>query len=221
VSAPDALTLDKADDEFWTSDDLILSQTCGFPYRARLHGLVNLVGAPDWGDNDCAAGYYYSVVVVRRNDSRATLEEFSKETFALNSYDSQSGYIAMRNHLADHQHWFGEEVISGAHRDSALMVASGRADIAALDNISWRLMCQHDSFVDELTVLEKTEPTPALPYITSLGVDSNIVFRALDSAISRLSNDERALLGLQGIVEVSASSYLNVPTPAAFSANGL
>lgn len=40
LAVPDALTRGEgAYWPAWQSPDLVLSQTCGFPYRARLHGL--------------------------------------------------------------------------------------------------------------------------------------------------------------------------------------
>ena len=58
MAAPDALT--RSADAYWqgwTSPDLILSQTCGFPYRARLHGQVTLIGTPDYAVAGCPPGY--------------------------------------------------------------------------------------------------------------------------------------------------------------------
>ena len=49
LAAPDALTRGAgAYWDAWQAPDLTLSQTCGFPYRARLHGHVTLIGTPDY-----------------------------------------------------------------------------------------------------------------------------------------------------------------------------
>ncbi len=50
----------------WMSQHLVLSQTCGLPYRRDLHGRVKLIGTPDYGVRGCPPGYYRSV------DRRAT-----------------------------------------------------------------------------------------------------------------------------------------------------
>ena len=44
----------------WLSPDLFLSQTCGLPFRAKLHGLVQMVATPDNEISNCAPGYYHS-----------------------------------------------------------------------------------------------------------------------------------------------------------------
>ena len=214
IDAPRSLVSDGLGDAFWTDDNLVLSQTCGYPYRARLHDSVTLVGAPDWGLEDCPAGYYYSTVVVRRDDERNVIDEFAQATIAVNSHDSQSGYIAMRNHLYEKGLWFSQELISGSHDASARLVASGAADIAALDVVSWRLMRQHETFSTQLRVLLKTEATPALPYITAKRFDQNVVFNALENAISRLADVDRDRLGLFGVVRIPPSAYLQVAIPA-------
>ena len=77
MEAPEGLQRDP-DDLWsqWTSPDLVFSQTCGFPYRARLHGSVTLIGTPDFGVEDCPPGYYRSVLVARADDPRDTVAEF-------------------------------------------------------------------------------------------------------------------------------------------------
>ena len=50
LMAPDALTRDMPDFmAHWQRPDLVLSQTCGYPFRAVLHSKVTLIGTPDFG----------------------------------------------------------------------------------------------------------------------------------------------------------------------------
>ena len=71
VAAPDTLTPAPADlFQHWQVPDLVLSQTCGFPYRTRLHGHVTLIGTPDYGLEGCPPGHYRSVIVARGDDVR-------------------------------------------------------------------------------------------------------------------------------------------------------
>ena len=44
IAAPAALSNDAPEFEVWEDPALVLSQTCGMPYRTRLHGRVTLVG---------------------------------------------------------------------------------------------------------------------------------------------------------------------------------
>ena len=81
--------------EGWLHPGLILGQTCGLPYIARLSDSVELVGTPDYGVEDCPSGFYHSTLVASSADRRQHLSEFFGCTFAINGKDSQSGYGAM------------------------------------------------------------------------------------------------------------------------------
>ena len=119
--------------------DLVLSQTCGYPYRARLHGRVTYVGTPDYGVEGCAAGPLpqsssWSAPTIRAQ----TLADFDGARFAYNEALSQSGWAAPQTHAARLGIRLPPALQTGGHRLSALAVAEGRADIAALDAVTWR-----------------------------------------------------------------------------------
>lgn len=213
VKCPKYLSQDAEAFYVWTHPGLVLSQTCGMPYRTRLHGNVHLVGTPDYGIKGCKPGYYQSALVVRENDTRMELGEFRDATFAYNQEISQSGYAAPFWHLKPHGFWFEKRLKSGAHLESAKAVAEGRADIASLDAVSWRLMEEYDPFARKLRVLEWTAPTPGLPLITALGNDPAIVRFAVSEAITTMNSDLRQKLGLRGIVWINEQEYLSIPNP--------
>ena len=210
---PDHLTRSGDVWDHWQSPDLILSQTCGYPYRARLHGRVTLVGTPVPDLPDCPPGYYYSVFVARADDAREMPGDFATARFAYNEALSQSGWAAPQTYAAAHGFAFSNPVQSGAHRASARAVAENRADIAALDALSWRMMTRYDPFAASLRVLARTAATPALPYITAPGRDPVAIFDALSSAISGLSDDDRKTLGISGLIWIGPEAYLAQPDP--------
>lgn len=200
----------------WDAPNLILSQTCGLPYRSGLHGKVQLVGTPDFGLEGCPPGYYYSCIVVRKEDPRENLQEFVTSRLARNDVRSQSGWAALVQHLRDaglNSAWKGGIVETGGHAKSAQAVVEGRADIAALDAITWRMLKRDTAITDRLRVLMHTVPTPGLPYITGADVDAAVLFGAIESAINALVPEDRATLMLQGVVKIPASVYLAVPLP--------
>ncbi len=207
-------TLDRATPvwDVWQSPDLLMSQTCGFPYRTRLHGKVQLVGVPDYGLAHTPAGHYHSVFVVRHDDM-SELAHYAERTFALNDTLSQSGWIAPQLHARQLGFTFRKTMISGSHRESACAVASGRADIAAIDAVSWRLIQTHDGFANNLRVIGQTRPTPGLPLICARGRDATALFSAFCEAVDHLSPNHRKMLGLRGIVAISPDDYLSMPAP--------
>ncbi|MCX7889188.1 MAG: PhnD/SsuA/transferrin family substrate-binding protein [Rhodobacteraceae bacterium] len=214
LPAPEALDRSGGYTEAWLRPDLVLSQTCGLPYRAALHGRVTLVGAPDYGLPDTPPGYYHSVLVVAA-DREGTPADFFGARLAINGFDSQSGWGAPQNFAAAAGAAFADIVVTGAHVHSAQAVAEGRADIAAIDAQSWRLVERHRPvWAARLRILARTPPTPATPYITALSHDPAPYALAVASAIAALSEADRAALDLRGFERVPASAYLAVPTPA-------
>ena len=199
----------------WESPDLILSQTCGYPFRARLHGRVTYVGTPDYGVEGCAPGHYRSVFVVRDDDPRTTLAAFDGARFAYNEPLSQSGWAAPQTHAARLGIRLPPALQTGGHRLSAAAVVDGRADIAALDAVTFALMQGVDPAATRLRVIAKTEPTPGLPYITASGRDAAPIFDAVSAAIAALAAPDRAALHLRGFVRIPVADYLAVPNPPA------
>ncbi|MEX0308424.1 MAG: phosphate/phosphite/phosphonate ABC transporter substrate-binding protein [Ruegeria sp.] len=213
IDCPEHLTQDAEEFFVWRHPDLVLSQTCGMPYRTWLHDQVSLVGTPDYGLEECPPGFYRSALVVRADDPRDDLAAFRDAVFAYNQTFSQSGYAAPYWHLEPHGFWFENRLQTEGHLRSAQAVAEGRADIAALDAVSWRLMCAHESFASDLRVLDWTKPTPGLPLITAQGNDAAAIFEAVQSGIEQLDPSDREALGLRGVVRIPKESYLAVPNP--------
>ncbi|PQV58992.1 ABC-type phosphate/phosphonate transport system substrate-binding protein [Defluviimonas denitrificans] len=213
IPAPQDLTRDEKLWELWESPDLLLGQTCGMPYRTRLHGQVELVGTPDYALPDAPPGHYYSVFVTRADEPGEAVD-FIDRTLAFNGQDSQSGWAAPQNQMAKAGLRFTHTRHTGAHRDSARAVAAGKADIAAIDAVSWRLIdAWHPELSGTLRVIGHTDPTPGLPLITARGRDTAPLARAVASAITALAAEDRAALGLTGLAAIPASAYLAVPTP--------
>lgn len=214
IDAPDALR--RGDAELmphWQMPDLVLSQTCGFPFRARLHGQVNLVGTPNFGVDGCPPGYYRSVLISRADDPRDDLAAFDGTPIAYNDALSQSGWAAPQNHASALGLQFPAGLKTGSHRASMLAVADGQADLAALDAVTFRLLQKADPAAAKVKVIAETTPTPGLPYICAASIDPETVFAAVAQAIPALSEDDRLALGLRGIVRIPAGNYLAVPTP--------
>lgn len=214
ITAPETLTRgEHAYWDAWQAPDLILSQTCGYPFRARLHDRVAYVGTPDYGVEGCPPGYYRSVFVARADDPRQSLQDFDGARFAYNEALSQSGWAAPQTHAAKLGIRLPPALQSGGHRLSALAVAEGRADIAALDAVTHAMLQEVEPKVAGLRVIALTDPTPGLPYISGAGQDPEPIFAALADAIAVLPAPDRATLRLKGLVRIPRATYLAVPNP--------
>jgi ABC-type phosphate/phosphonate transport system substrate-binding protein len=201
--APDLLTRGTGDlFALWTSPD-------------RLHGRVTLIGTPDYGLPDCPPGHYRSVFVAHRDDPRHRLEQFDGADMAYNEAASQSGWAAPQTHAATLGLTLRPVLRTGGHRLSMLAVAEGRAPLAALDALTWALLCDRDPATKGVKVVGHTTPTPGLPYIAAPGVDQPLLFAVISAAIAAMSGGDRALTRLRGLVAIPAAAYLAVPTPVA------
>lgn len=217
INAPDDLHHVESQVPLWTNPDLLVGQTCGWPYANKLRGKVVPFARFDYGLEDCPPGMYQSIYIGRSEDdakfikSRAGLAEV--QSVAVNGDDSQSGF-----------HVFGEigntsaanclpakkRVISGAHRNSIKYVAEGRAQIAAIDAVAFELARQYDAeTVAGVTAIGKSEPKPGLPLITSHQYASRIdeLFAAVSGALQTLDHETRDTLMIRNVVPAGDEEY--------------
>ena len=213
IDAPEALSRDAASPwDLWTSPDLLLSQTCGLPLRARLHDRVQLVCTPDFGLPHCPFGHYTSVLVTRRDLADAPLARLLTRP-AANEALSQSGWGALCAHAARHGLTPRRPVLTGGHAASARAVLAGRADIAAIDAQTWRFLLRHEPDLAALHEYARTEPTPALPLITAKGRDPAPILAALEDALAALPEHHRAALCLKGFARLPLCAYTALAIP--------
>ena len=191
----------------WLSPDLYLSQTCGLPYRAALHGQVQLIGTPDNHSPNCPPGYYCSVLLARQGAiPDLVANDF---TLAYNEPLSQSGWAAPQSIGLTG----AKQLQTGGHAASARAVLEGRADLAAVDALTWHFLKRDWDKADELEICATTPATPTLPYITALGQNAAALREALRQAILSIGPKDRETLQIFGLTEISAETYLKLPLP--------
>jgi ABC-type phosphate/phosphonate transport system substrate-binding protein len=206
IGAPDALCRDADPWEIWQDPGLVLAQSCGLPFRARLHDQVTLVATPDYGLPGCPPGYYNSVIIARKGPLPA------RPRLAVNDRLSQSGWAALCAWLSAQEIAAGPVGFTGAHAASAQAVAMGQADLAAIDAQSWRLLCTHAG-ADPGLEIARTTPTPGLPLITARANPPAPIAQAVAQGLAALDRADRAALGLQGLVQIDTAQYLALPLP--------
>jgi ABC-type phosphate/phosphonate transport system substrate-binding protein len=212
VAAPDTLTRDMDIWQGWQHPQLVLGQICGLPLRARLHDRLTLIATADYGLEDTPPGHYRSLFVVRAGDS-TDLPAYADRVFAYNEALSHSGWAAPQLAAAKLGFRFRRTRGTGAHRQSAIEIAEGRADIAAIDAISWRAMLRHDPAARALRVIGRTGAAPGQAFVAAKGTDPAPHRRALRTAIAALPPADRAALGVTGVIRIPLSAYIGVPTP--------
>ena len=199
--------------ELWRSPDLLLTQTCGYPLMTALRGQVRIVGRPRYELPDATAGNHCSLILTRADDSRRNLAEFFDSRGVINSEDSNSGMNLLRQCLAPlHQNgqFFASVGISGGHRESLRWLREHRADLAAIDSVTYAYLLQHaPEEVRALQVIARSAWSPTLPFITvGSATDEQIEqLRQVMNETLRELPDVAQTLGLPEVVAASERDY--------------
>ena len=187
---------------FWRRRDLLLSQTCGYPYMTQLRGEVTLVATPCYDFAGCSGSDYSSVIVVREGADVDVLADAVGLVAVVNDLNSNSGMNVLRHAvapLARGGRFFGRVIQSGSHAASVRMVRQGAADIAAVDCVTWGYLAREDSgALRGLKVLRYSVASPGLPLIAGGGVEEQLVLR-LRGALLRPSARLRELMEVLSI----------------------
>lgn len=212
---PDRLYRDGSPVEHWLAPDLLFSQTCGYPLVNALAGRVKPIATPCYGAPECAGPDYCSLVVVRAGSPAGGIADLAGAACAVNEAESHSGYNALRALAAPFSRggrFFGRVMVSGAHVASLALVASGGADVAAIDCVTYALVARHrPAALAGTRVLARTVAAPGLPYVTAAGTDDETL-RRLRAGLARALVDPdlaaaRADLLLDGAVELPLAAY--------------
>ncbi len=212
---PDDLTVPHDYEAHWLDPDLLLAQTCGYPLRTGLHGRVRYLGTPVYDVPGTDGPLYRSALIVRAGDPAAELADLRGRRAAYNSFNSQSGYNALRDlvaPLADAGRFFSEVLATGGHAASITYVIADKADIAAIDAVS--LALTPEEIRSKIKIIGWSNAVPGLPFITAPSAKDDDVKR-LNRAITHALADPmlhgpRAYLKLAGYEILPESAYETV-----------
>lgn len=215
VTLPDASFGDLQ--ALWRRDDLLLSQTCGYPYRMLgLRDVVRLVATPVFDAEGCDGARYSSVLVVSARvyaGGATTLAACRGLRAAFNGEDSHSGMNAFRHAVAPHAHdgrFFGSVTPFGSHLNVLRALASGEADCAAIDCVTFAYV--RDALPDllkDIRVIGMTASAPGLPFVASRALTDTQVGalqEALDRAVA-VDAERARVLRLKGFDRLAPADY--------------
>ncbi|MEM9277790.1 MAG: PhnD/SsuA/transferrin family substrate-binding protein [Pseudomonadota bacterium] len=217
ISPPYTLTRIEHPSTLWTHPDLLVGQTCGWPYANTLRGKAIPFARFVYDISRCPSGHYNSVYIGRKAEDSRFLESaealLSAEKIAINGNDSQSGFHVFREITGEYScNTIPEEkrLITGAHRNSVIAVAEGKAEIAAIDGVSFELAKRHEpEAASKVVVIGHSQPKPGLPLITSLQheAEASRLFSALEKSVFDLSTAEREQLLITGLMAAEDQEY--------------
>ncbi len=170
-SAPQALSQEREGFGLWQDPALIFAQTCGYPYYAYLQERVALVATPCYAVKGCEGPRYRSAIVVRADSGRQSLEDCRGALAAATAEHSMSGYHFLMHSfagLAEQGPVLRGLVWTGGHARSIEALCDGRAEVAAIDCVSWHNACRDwPERTAKLKVIAWSALAPGLPLVTS------------------------------------------------------
>jgi len=211
VDAPEALTQEGDIRSAWVSDSLLLGQTCGYPYWRGVRRKAEILAVPIYGFAGCEGPNHRSFLIAHRDDPRCSLAEFRGDKAAINSVDSNSGMNLLRAAvapLAGGEPFFADVVETGGHAYSLLAVAEKRAEVAAIDCVTYALLVSGASqLVAQIKIIGETLSSPALPFIASRALPAR-TRAAVREVLRELPPFPE--LGLTGVAFLPESAYARV-----------
>jgi ABC-type phosphate/phosphonate transport system substrate-binding protein len=202
---------------FWLRDDLLFSQTCGYPLVHALRKRVQLVATPVFDVPGCAGGMYRSVLVVGSHVAAESLEACRGLRAVYNSDDSNSGMNLFRHAvapLARDGRFFTSVTRSGGHLASLRALAVERsADVAAIDCVTLAFVRDHlPELAAGVREIGVTASTAALPFIASNGLPEEAPALIADALTDTLAADPglAARLKLEGFVRLAEADYATI-----------
>ncbi len=215
VEAPKALTRGGDLDAQWRDPRLVFGQTCGYPYATRLRDAVALIATPTYAFPGCEEGSHRSFLIRRTGDPRRAPADFRGATAGLNAHDSNTGMNLFRATLAPiagGAPFFRAIIVTGSHEASVTAVAEGRADLAAIDCVSFALLARgRPELIERVAVVAESPLSPGLPFIASDRLGAAAIAAVRQALLAALADPNlagvRAALGLKGARETSPADY--------------
>ncbi|KPY89046.1 hypothetical protein ALO97_01824 [Pseudomonas syringae pv. tagetis] len=196
----------------WLSPDLLLSQTCGYPFVTSLRGKVRLIGRPSYELTHSSGGDHCSLLLCRADSAVTELTGFQGSHGLINARDSNSGMNLLRHSLADisDRGFFSQITFTGSHRESMRQLKRGEGDLAAIDSVTYDYLARDNSAeIEGLRILVRSARSPCLPYITSMGqtaADAASIRSAMNEALGQLPEVSRDL-AIKEVLSASEADY--------------
>ncbi len=187
--------------------DMVFAQTCGYPLFRSLHGQAVMLGIPRYDFEGCKGVIHRACFIVRASDATPALAAMRGKVFGYNSDYSNTGMNLPRlsvARVAGGQRFFSRVKRTGSHYESLRQLARGWIDLCSVDCVTWGLLQQHRPEVTaDLRVLDWTEPSPCLPFVTSVATPHALAA----GLVANLLGQAEPGLGLIGVEPPDPAGY--------------
>jgi ABC-type phosphate/phosphonate transport system substrate-binding protein len=182
--------------EVWAHPGLLFGQACEYPLSKSFRESLWIVATPRYCAPGCVDTSYRSAILARADEPASCLEDLRTRRCVVNEPDSNSGVNLFRAALAPVSggvRFFQSVQFSGSHHASMELVATGEADVTAVDCVTLaHLQRLQPDLASRLRVVDWTPESPCLPFVSARQTSSENTLQALRSAIAEVF-DDRAL----------------------------
>lgn len=197
---------------------LLFGQTCGYPLMTNLRKSLTPFCVPCFNVPGTDGKFYSSQLIVNADSSLSSLADCAGKIAAINTTDSQSGMNVLRYEVArlgGSQGYFSSIEITGGHFNSLQAVAEGRADVAAIDCVTFQLIADEmPGLVERVRGVGFTTQTCGLPFVLPSAAASPALtshyIEALQQACVQTSQASRNCLHLGGFEAVNFDDYAGI-----------
>jgi len=197
---------------------LFIGHTCGYPLMRNFRDDLTPVCVPVFDVAGCDGTFYCSVFIVAADSDIESLSDCYARVAAMNDSESNSGMNLLRHAIAPLSRgkaYFSAVPKTGSHLQSFTDIAKIRADIAAIDCVSYQLIVDsRPDMAARVRSIGFSERTCGLPFVMPkrlLGsVDKEDLTAGLNLAVSKLAGEYRERLHLQGFERVDIEDYQGI-----------
>jgi ABC-type phosphate/phosphonate transport system substrate-binding protein len=182
----------------WDSGNLLLGQACGYDVALAFADRLRVVSAPEFDLDGCEGATYRSFVVVREDNPVTSIQDLRGLRCVINTPTSHSGMNVLRAlvaPLSEDGYFFKSVEISGAHERSLELLHHQKADVAAIDCITYGLLKRvRPQALEGIRVIHQTNTVAAPPFVTSQNTSEATIGALREAIKAALPLPELALI---------------------------
>ena len=197
---------------------LWFGHTCGYPLMTRLKDFISPFCVPLFNVPGTDGKCYASRIIVAADSAIDSIKASRGCVAVMNNPDSNSGMNVLRHAVAgvsDSEQFFSSVVTSGGHLHSLEAVASGAADIAAIDCVSYQLIADwRPELCAGIKIIGDSIKTCGLPLVMSHAdiaeADTGEMTEGLNQALTHCDDQVRSTLHLNGFASIQLDDYRSI-----------
>ena len=192
-----------------------LGQLCGVNFARTSEGKLSYLANYILDDETVSAGMYNSVILTRQPKSLAEILAAPQLlSAAISEPDSFSGRFALYSIFSPDftPPHFTAEIHTGTHLDTVRAIASGKAEIGAVDCLSWHIIKRaYPDMVSAIHIAGRSAALPGPPLVCSASIRPNIKTHLIEAMLAAFEEDyiseQMQAIGITGITRLDENVF--------------